>query len=167
MQVDWALGSEQRRWGLPSFPTSCALSLPAHRAVTPSVTPRQHSPSQSSRGRLLLLLSRGVNSQFVVVHECGAQEGGKRRGREILNIDDENKAERAWREVFISDLLKAPVASEVQFTETSSSSGSWINGTCSLLLCCWGFLPGATYPYTKPYFTFSEAKKQSCSFKKK
>lgn len=58
------------------------------------MTPRQYSHSQSSRGRLLLLLSRGVNSQSVVVHECGAQEGGKRRGREILKIDDENKAER-------------------------------------------------------------------------
>jgi len=60
-----------------------------------SVTVMMHLHFQSSRGRILLLLSRGVNSQFVIVYECSTQEGGKRRGREILKIDEANKAERA------------------------------------------------------------------------
>jgi len=58
---------------------------------------REQPPSDVTAfafSKLLLLLSRGVNSQFVILHERGSQEGGKRRGRQILKIDDENKAER-------------------------------------------------------------------------
>lgn len=90
--------------------------------------------------KLLLLLSRGVNSQFVILCEYSSREGRNKRGKEILKTSDNNKARDL--EVFKSDLTYCTGG-------TLRPSLLW---PVLLLVCVASFSPTETCPSWRPMF---------------